>query len=111
MKELSKTQQEVLQKIKDYINLAKECKTFKEYEIKTSCFGNYSERNIKSATERFERFEEELTRDYKHYWIEAREQNIALVNASSSTLRSLEKKGLIKIIEDGKRYIDKVILL
>lgn len=108
---LTKAQEKIYEEIKNNINLAKECETFKEYYIKKHCFGNYSEDNIKSETAIFERYEEELTKNYKSYWLEAREKNIALTHCSSSTLRVLEKKGLIKIVEDGKKYIDKVILL
>lgn len=111
MEKLSKTQQEIYQKIKNYVKLAKECNTFKEYYIKEHCFGSTNESVIENETKRFEKYEEELTKDYKNYWLEAREQNIELVNANSSTLKSLEKKGLIKIVEDGGKYIDKVILI
>ena len=61
MEKLSKTQQEIYQKIKDYVKLAKECNTFKEYYIKEHCFGSTNESVIENETKRFEKYEEELT--------------------------------------------------
>ena len=98
---LTEAQGKALQQIKDYINLAKKCETYKEYCIKEN----------KIEPEIYE-IRKEHYESLKKYWIEAKNKNIALTSCvSSSTLKSLEKKGLIKIIEDGGKYVDKVILL
>ena len=112
---LSKEQERVLKGIQDYISLAKDCNTFKEYYIREHT-DNFKDRNdyqsiLEHETKIFEQYEDRLTKDYMKYWKEAREQNIALTSCSSSTLKALEKKGLIKIIEDGGKWIDKVQLI
>jgi hypothetical protein len=45
--------------------------------------------------------------EYKKYRI-MEDNNIFLASGSSSTFRNLEKRGLIKIIEDGGKYIDEI---
>ena len=112
---LSKEQERVYKKIQDYIKLAKECETFKEYYIREHT-DDFKERNdykqiVEYETRLFEENKEELTNDYIEYYIDAREHNIALTTCSSATLRALEKKKLIKIIEDGKQWVDRVQLL
>lgn len=112
---LSKEQERVYKKIQDYIKLAKECETFKEYYIREHT-DDFKERFdyqeiLEHETKLFETHEERLTNDYIKYYIDARENNIALTTCSSATLRALEKKKLIKIIKDGKQWVDRVQLL
>lgn len=113
---LTEAQEKAYNKIKEYINFAKECKTFKEYEIRqdTDHAKNRPdyEELVKWSTEKYEKDEQYYEEHYKQYWLDARENNIALTsNVSSSTLRALEKKGLIRIIEDGRNYVDRVQLI
>ena len=112
---LSKEQERVYKKIQDYIKFAKECNTFKEYYIReqTDDFKDRSDYQsiLEHETKLFEANEERLTNDYIEYYIDARENNIALTTCSSATLRALEKRELIKIIKDGKQWVDKVQLL
>lgn len=112
---LSKEQERVYKNIRDYIKLAKECNTFKEYYIRDNTddfrYRDDYQDIVDYETKQFEENEEELTNDYIEHWKNARENNIALITSSSSTLRALAKKGLIKIIEDGREWVDKVQLL
>lgn len=112
---LTETQEKAYKKIQNYIKLAKECETYEEYYIRqhTDDFKYRSdyEKIVEYEKEYFKKHEEELKNSYLKYWVNARENNIALTSCSSSTLRALEKKRLIKIIEDGRKYIDKVQLL
>ena len=112
---LTDVQRKVVNKIKEDLILAKECKSLKEYCIKASCQGDensmhYSE-YLQEAEKRFERNPDYFIDIYAKWWKAGREQNIILVWTSSSTLRALEKKGIIEIIEDGKNFPDTVKLL
>lgn len=112
---LSKEQERVFKNIQDDIKLAKECNTFKEYYIRehTDDFKDRSDFQsiLEYETKMFEENEELLTNQYIEYWKDAREHNITLTICSSATLKALEKRNLIKIIKDGKQWVDRVQLL
>lgn len=99
MKELSKTQKEVLNKIIRDIERAKSHTTYEDY-VKANYNG-----------ERKYFIDNELeNQNYKQYWLDEL-QNITLTHCSSSTLKALENKGFIEIIKDAGVGIDTVRLL
>jgi hypothetical protein len=107
---------------------------YKRYknEISNLCINNIKwfdkltesqQQAIKSLS--FKMFEHYLTEEYiaNHYEVfnnntagdekykkykELEDNNIFLASGSSSTFKALEKRGLIKYIEDGGKWIDKV---
>ena len=115
MTTLTKAQQEALNKIIDYISFAKKFSNFKDYYIAERLRGSENRNDYKELveyyTKRFEKDEVEITKTYKHYWLDAL-NNIALTSrVSSSTLRVLEKLNYIEIINDGRSWVDTIKLL
>jgi DNA-binding MarR family transcriptional regulator len=97
MKDLTPTQRKLMQEIHQDIANAKAHETYEDY-VKANYKNNTPEdieREIKKQT-------------YKHFW-EENLNNIALTKTSTNTLKALEKKGYIQIIEIGN--IDKVKVL
>ena len=100
---LTATQQQVYDEICQYLNKSKQCKNVEEFFAMDK--GEIPEwRSWKHQSKSTKEF-------YTYLYNSAINENIALVTASSSTLRALEKKGYIQIVEDGKRYPDMVKLL
>lgn len=96
---LSEAQEKAYNKILERLEYAKGCTSLKEYYLKDR--GN-SEWMWDKMTEEEKEF-------FTKCWLNAKDNNQVLTSAvSSATLRSLEKKGLIKIIRDGGRYVDEV---
>ena len=112
---LSKEQERVYNNIISSLKLAKECETFKEYHIRERMDGFKDRADyediLKYENEKFNKNEKMYEQDYMKYYINAKEHNRVLCVASSSTLRALEKKGLIKIVVDGGKYVDTVEVL
>lgn len=100
MKKLTATQEEVFERMKHEIQTARSSKTFEEYveRMHGMCPRWYVELLKRQETTR------------KHYE-EARTQSIVTVCENSRTLAGLENRGLIEIIRDGKRGVDRVKVL
>ena len=108
MKKLTATMEKVLNKIREDIRIAKSYDNYEDY---------YNEVEAKYYNERYnnyrkvlERYGEAEANSYKKYW-ENRRKNITLTSCSSATLRALEERGYIRIIEDGGRWTDRVELI
>lgn len=103
---ISKTQSELLEKIKMDINKAREAKDFKNW------YWSVSRLNASVTFENcIEKLEELNSLKYYKNRFEELKEGIALTQTSSSTLRALENKGLIEIIIDAGNGIDHVRLL
>ena len=81
-----------------------------EESIIVQRYDNYGYPSEQYAINRLRQDAKEYAERFKDYY-EERKQGIALMRASSSTLRALEKKGFIEIIEDGGRWIDRVKII
>jgi hypothetical protein len=96
MKKLSKTQIKCIERMKKDIDTARECKTFREYIIKTNVFvkgrierdPNYLEENIEYFKERYEK-----------YYEEHKKGNVLVSGYGKPTLNALEKMGIVTVIE------------
>ena len=112
MKKLTNAQEIALNRILDYINLAKQHNNFKDYWLAEQLQGLEQRKDFEELKNYYEgRFNPEIEKTYKHYWEDAR-NNIALTTCvSSATLRVLEKLGYIQILKDGGSWVDKVKLL
>lgn len=106
---LTKTQHQVFDKLcKEHLDAHN--KTFEEWVCRDDDFADYND--FLEYANKFGKKEAERTIEfYKTLYDEARNQNIYLAHTSSNTLRAMERKGLIEIIRDGGKYMDKVRLL
>ena len=96
---LSKTQEELLNKMRKDIDYVRSCKSYEEYIQNDDAYNQrQKDTYIKS-------------RSFEKYYINTKENNIVLTWTSSATLKALEKKGFIKIIVDAKDEIDFVKVL
>ena len=93
---LTKTQQRVIDEAKASIEEAR-TKSFEDWVTSTA---------HELVEELPERWVSVLRRDY-----DGLREGIAIVKASSNTLRALETKGFIEIVSDGGRNIDHIKLV
>lgn len=92
--------------IKNFNKLT-ETQNSKIYKLAFKMFTNYL--TDEYIANHYEIFASQSAGDnkYKEYR-DMEERNIYLASGSSSTFRALEKKGFIKVIEDGKSDIDSI---
>lgn len=120
MDKLTKVQKELYNELLNKIELAKSSKDLKQYVINLQMEGiNTDRKDYKSVLEhienRYDKNVNEMERIYTKHYNDAR-NNIILTHANSNTLRALENKGYIKIINDAANCksgfgIDKVKVL
>ena len=101
---LSETQIKLLNFAKHQIDRARFYETFEEYQGETDPYAK-ARGGASYVIENYKYYEA-----YKHYW-EDEKNGIVVVSANSSTLKSLEKAGLIEIIDLGGKYIDTIKIL
>ena len=101
---MTKTQEKVLNEIRDSIAYAKKFDNFKDYHIHVQaryCEGKPCYQEIlEHYTKQWEKHGEESEKYYKKYWLD-KLNNITLTHCSSATLRALEREGYIRIIKDS----------
>ena len=108
---LSKTQQEVLDKIIDDIRFAKKFNNVRDYWIALQCKGCEGSSKYEEIKEHYSKlYHDGVGQTWKEYWLDNL-NNITLTICNSATLRALEKASYIEIIEDGGRLTDRVRLL
>ena len=73
-------------------------------------YADYNFKSAEDAKERMLREAQEYADEYRKYY-ENLKKGIALTYTSSNTLRALESRGYIRIIEDGKSYTDTVEII
>lgn len=111
MTKLSKTQEEVLDKIKNYIKNSKQYATYEEkvLEEKVKPHNEFCLKHGYNPTTLEKEMEYEER--YRKYYDNAVNHNIALCTANSKTLKKLEELGYIEILNEGGSYPDTVKLL
>ena len=116
MKKLSKTQQEVLNKIINDIEFAKRFNNSKDWYIASEC--EYAKHTIRYNelieiyTKQYNGYSNETINLFEQSWND-KLNNIATTRCNSGTLKALEKAGYIEIIEimNGTCGVDTVRLL
>lgn len=116
MNKLSKTQQEVLNKIISDIEFAKRFNNSKDYYIAREC--EYAKGTIRynelieNYTKRYDNYSKETKDIFEQSWLDGL-NNIALTRCNSGTLKALQKAGYIEVIEimNGTCGVDTVRLL
>jgi hypothetical protein len=106
---LTKTQQEVLDRAIDHINEARAI-DFEAWVIRSGIHKTFDEYfkwmvawNGREMAEKFVTMDREFYNDTRN--------GIVTLQANTNTLKALEKKGYIKIIEIGGEWLDKVEVL
>ena len=108
---LSKAQNEVMTMAKKQIDEARKY-DYPEWLKETNSWYQVDE----NESEEYKAFKEKAYRDavneghHKEYWEMAR-NGIGIVNCNSRTIQTLEKLGLIEIIEDGRSHTDLIKVL
>lgn len=118
MAKLTASMTKALEQIIDYIDLAKKYDNYHDYYMAKSLRGMEDRKDYDELVAWYESKYEKVTKGeyfesiYLGFWKDARENDIAhTMGVSSSTLRALESRGYITIIEDGRDLVDKVKLL
>lgn len=120
---LSKTQQKVLDFAKEQIDIARtlDIKAWACHETfhgptcieDTRMYKEWEEYGFKSQEAAFERLREQRDNYAETYgkYYEQHKQGMALCRADSRTIKALEKQGYIRIINDGRVYVDTIEVL
>lgn len=118
MEKLTASMTKALQQIIDYTDLAKKYDNYHDYYMAKALRGMENRKDYDELVACYEARYEKIVKGkyFKNinlaFWKDARENDIAhTMGVSSSTLRALETRGYITIIEDGRDLVDKVKLL